>query len=176
MPRLACVKLMVGICAAAALVPSESGAQRRDSLPVAVGTTVRVILLERPVVRFVGPLAGQDSLRVLVSDRRAMSIVNIEWTAIETIEVRRPALTSSAAFGRGARVGAIVFGTVGLAATVAGVTWDLRGGCRESDNEYCWPGSLIVIPAYLLTVGGTVLGGVTGLMFRDRWHTVWRNH
>ena len=174
MPRLAWVKLMVGICAAAALVPSESGAQRRDSLPVAVGTTVRVILLERPVVRFVGPLAGQDSLRVLVDDRRAMSTVNIEWTAIETIEVRKRGLTSSQAFGRGARVGAIVFGTIGTAATIAGVAWDVRGGCRESNAEFCLPGSLIVIPAYLVTVGGTVLGGVAGLLVRDRWHTVWR--
>ena len=149
-------------------------AQRRDSLPVAAGARVRVILNERPIVRIIGPLVLADSAGVAV--RRPGAVVAAEWKDVESIEVFQRRLTNHEAFGRGARVGAIASGTVAVAGVVAAIVYDARGGCNHGDAaDYCIPATLIAVPlGYLFTVGGTLVGGSLGLMFREDWHTAWR--
>src|SRR5574338_1328727 len=137
-------------------------AQHRDSLAVAAGARVRLILNERPVVRIIGAYVGADSVHVLIRDRRAGAIVSTEWKDIESIDVFRWRLTNHEAFSRGAKVGAIAFGTIAVAGLVTAIVWDARGGCDNVD--YCIPATFIALPAgYLLTVGGTVVGGTLGL-------------
>jgi hypothetical protein len=164
--------VVAGWCAA----PDVAVAQRRDSLPVAVGARVRVILHERPTVRIIGALVADDWDRVLVNQEETGILVGVEWKDIESIEVFRRRLTHHQAFGRGARVGAVVFGTIAVVGVVAAVVSDARGGCnRDEGDEYCVPATIIAIPlGYLATVGGTVVGGAVGLLFQDNWHTVWR--
>jgi hypothetical protein len=158
---------------AATLVAPPLGAQRRDSLAVAVGARVRVILNERPTVRIIGAYVGADSTGVMVHDDRAEKLVATDWKDVESIEVFRRRLTNHEAFSRGARAGAIVFGTIAVAGLVTAIVWDARGGCENVD--YCVPATLVILPVgYLFTIGGTVLGGTLGLLFQDNWRTVWR--
>ena len=161
------------LVACSCAVPRGLGAQRRDALPVAVGARVRVILNERPTVRIIGGFVEDDSTRLLVKQTRTGMVVSVEWKDIESVDVFRRRLTNQEAFSRGARVGAIVFGTVAVAGLVTAIVWDARGGCDNVD--YCIPATVVVIPVgYLFTIGGTLVGGTLGLLFQDNWHTVWR--
>jgi hypothetical protein len=57
-----------------------------------------------------------------------------------------------------------------------GIVWDARATCENVDECYQHSGVVAaVVFGYLGTVAGTVLGGTTGLIARDRWRTVWRN-
>ena len=153
----------------------QLSAQRRDSLPVAVGARVRVILTERPVVRIVGAYVGADSARLTVHDERAGIPVGAEWREIESVELFRPGLTSGEAFGRGARAGAVIAGTLAVAGVAYGIVWDSRRTCDNVDECYPHSGVLgAVVLGYLGSVGGTIIGGTAGLLFRDRWKSVWR--
>jgi hypothetical protein len=168
------VHVAAAAIAALAVASSPALAQRRDSLAVAAGARVRVILYERPIVRIIGAYVGADSARVLVHDERADILVGAEWKDIEYIEVFRRRLTNHEAFGRGARVGAVAFGSIAIAGVVTAIVWDARGGCANSDAEFCIPATFLAVPlGYLVTVGGTLVGGSLGLLFQDNWRTVW---
>ena len=154
-------------------LPTSAIAQRLDSLAVALGTRVRVIVYERPPGKLVGPLVGKDSTRVYVDDDYSGRVMVAEWSSIRSIQVKRRNLLPSEAFARGARVGAIVFGTLGVGLVTYAIVWDAKGGCDNS--EYCIPATLLAVPlAYLGTIGGTVLSGTVGLLFDGSWRTVWR--
>lgn len=164
------VHVAAAAIAALAVAWSPALAQRRDSLAVAAGARVRVILYERPIVRIIGAYVGADSARVVVHDERAGILVGADWKDIESIEVFRRRLTNHEAFGRGARVGAIVFGTVAVAGIVTAIVADARGTC----DDICIPATFVAVPfGYLVTVGGTLVGGSLGLLFQDNWRTVW---
>lgn len=178
--RAAHVSLSIRFCLVGALfacwlaAPGTVSAQRRDSLAVAAGARVRVILHDRPVVRILGDFVGADSTRLLITDGRVGMLIDVEWKDVESISVFQRHLGGREAFGRGARVGAVVFGTIAAAGLVTAITWDARGGC--DDVDYCIPATLIVLPlGYLFTVTGTVVGGTFGLLFQDHWRTVWRS-
>ena len=167
------MRLLIGVVVASLVARPVEG-QRRDSLSVAAGARVRVILYERPMVRIIGSYVESGYTRMLVADERTGIVVGADWDEIELIEAFEKRLTRVDAFGRGARVGAIVFGAMSAAALVTAIVYDVRGYCDAAD-DVCIPASLVVlVEGGLLTIGGTIVGGTVGLLFRDRWRTVWR--
>jgi len=147
-------------------------AQRRADLAVAPSSRVRVMVSERPPGKVVGNFIGADSVALHVIDPSTGVVTAVTWSTVRTVEVRTRRRSARTAFGRGAKAGAIAFGTIAVLGVAYAVVWDLNDGCEGID--YCVPATLVAIPfGYLATVTGTALGGVVGLANRDRWQTVW---
>ena len=148
------------------------GAQRRADLAVAPSLRVRVMASERPPGKVVGSFLGADSIAVHVIDPSTGVVTAVNWSTVRTVEVRTRRRSASTAFARGAKAGAITFGTLAVLGIAYAVAWDLNDGCLGVD--YCIPATLVAIPmGYIGTVVGTALGGVAGLANRDRWETAW---
>jgi hypothetical protein len=125
---------------------------------------------ERPPGKAVGSFAGADSTAVYVIAGTGRPATAVPRAIVKSIEVSRRRLTATDAFGRGARVGAVVSGTLAAVLVAAAVAYDLNGECGECIP----PASVIAVPfGFALTVGGTAVGGVVALGFRDRWVRVW---
>jgi hypothetical protein len=145
------------------------GAQVVDSLNIPRDASVRVRLTGRPPITLSGRFVGSDSTSLQLGPQWNAPNAFARWETIRQVDVRvrRPA---SEAFGRGAPVGAIVFGALAVTAVAAAVTHDVRGNCGECIP----PASVIIVPVtYLFTIAGTVLGGVVALPFDYRWQRVW---
>lgn len=147
-------------------------AQRQADLAVARWSRVRVMVSERPPGKVVGEFVRADSIAVHVVESSTGAAVAIDWSTVRSIDARMSRRSARDAFGRGARAGAIIFGTIAVLGVGYAIAWDLNDGCEGI--EYCIPATLVAIPfGYLLTVGGTVVGGVAGLANRDSWRSVW---
>jgi hypothetical protein len=146
-------------------------AQRQDSLAVAVGARIRVIMdpSTPPPGWMIGRYAGSDvgSLRIaLPPDGDAFSI---PWSEIASVEVSRSQRTGGEAFMRGAAYGVAIFGSISLVGIGAAAIYDMSGRC----GDCILPASAFVVPAgVVFTAGGALLGGLIGAGFRDRWERV----
>jgi hypothetical protein len=169
------ILLILAVAVSSAVTATPLAAQRRADLAVARWSRVRVMVSERPPGKVVGEFVGADSIAVHVVDPSTGMAVAIDWSTVRSIDVRVGRRSARDAFGRGAQAGAIIFGTIAVLGIGYAIAWDLNDGCEGRD--YCIPATLVAIPfGYLLTVGGTVVGGVAGLANRDRWRTLWPPH
>jgi len=170
MRRIAAVAALVQLVAIAPLA-HPLGAQRQDSLPVAVGARIRVIMdpSTPPPGWMIGRFAGSDvgSLRIaLAPDGDAFPI---PWSEIASVEVSRSQRTGGEAFLRGVAYGVAIFGSISLVGIGAAVVYDMSGRC----GDCLLPASAFVVPAgVVFTAGGALLGGLIGAGFRDRWERV----
>ena len=162
----------IALVLVASINTTSLGAQRRADLAVAPSSRIRVMVSERPPGKVVGTFLGADSIAVHVIDPATGVVIAVHWSSVRTVEVRTRRRSASTAFARGAKAGAITFGTLAALGIAYAVAWDLNDGCEGI--EYCIPATLVAIPlGYIGTVAGTALGGVVGLANRDRWETAW---
>jgi hypothetical protein len=166
---IARVGVALAAIVSACLVAAPLSGQVVDSLTIPRETYVRVRLKGRPPITLSGRFVGSDSTGLQLGGQWNAPSAVAKWENIRGVDVR-VRRSASEAFGRGARVGAIVSGTLAVAAVAAAVTYDVRGDCGECIP----PASIIIVPAsYLLTIAGTVLGGVVAIPFDYRWQRVW---
>ena len=157
-----------------AVIASTSIGSRLDAqcLPVErlpAGRRVRVQMTDRPPGSVTGLIASADSTSLEIARDGSGLTYRVRLEQATRIDVSRERRTRLQAFGRGARVGALVTGALGLVATAGAVYYDLH-----SDQESFVPATLVIGVASIgLTAGGTLLGGVIGLGNRDRWERVW---
>lgn len=152
---------------AALTVTSESAAQRANQLPV--GARVRVRQGIEPSRTVTGVLVRADSLGLTVAPRDGAPARTIPAAEITRLERYLGTRSTGAAFGRGAARGALV--GVSLSAMLMGLALvhEQRDRCGDCMITAPMAAAIVAVP---LTVGSSVLGGLFGLGFRERWARV----
>jgi hypothetical protein len=155
--------LLAGIAGAA----QSASAQHRDSLSIPFRKVVRIHTSGAQPNKLTGRYGGSASSGVIIISNQHASI-GVPWDEIRRIDVqarRRPVES----FGRGARVGAIISGSLAAVIIVAGVVYDLQP-CADC----MMPASVFTIPVgFVGTIGGTILGGLIAIPVDYRWQPVW---
>ena len=171
MLRISAFVAVVQLVAVAQLA-QPLGAQRQDSLPIAAGARIRVILNPStpPPGWMIGRFARMDIGVLHMSLPPDEGIFPVPLSEIVSVEVSRSQRTGGEAFMRGAAYGAAIFGAISLAGIGAAAVYDMSGKCDD-----CFiPATAFAVPAgAMLTFGGSFIGGLIGSGFRDRWERVY---
>lgn len=147
------------------------GAQHRDSLAVAVGARIRVVMVPStpPPGWMIGRFAGTDDVSLRMSLPPDEGVFPIPWSEIASLEVSRSQRTGGEAFMRGVAYGAAIFGAISLVGIGAAAVYDMSGKC----GDCILPLTAFAVPAgAMVTLGGSLVGGLVGSGFRDRWERV----
>ena len=170
MPRTTAFVALIQLLAAVHLA-QPLGAQREDSLPVAVGARIRVVMVPStpPPGWMIGRFASSDGVTLRMSLPPDESVFPVPWAEIVSLDVSRSQRTGAEAFMHGAKYGAAIFGAVSLVGIGAAAIYDESGKC----SDCMIPATAFAVPAgVLLTLGGSFVGGLIGSGFRDRWERV----
>lgn len=150
------------------LVPTSAAhAQRIDVLPA--GARVRVYPRVRPPLVVQGTVVRADSGVLTLAVGRRRTTRELAAGDIHRIEQLVGRRSVGSALGRGALRGALVGAGIGVLATGITAVAERRDPCDE-----CFIPMTAAVGAasVAFTMATTAVGGVVGLLRRDRWETV----
>jgi len=151
--------------ALALATPVAAPVAAQQAAPLPAGARVRAFLRNPPTDQVVGVVVRTDSVLLVVRPDHGSAPITLGWDAVRRLDVSRGRRSRAGAFGHGAAIGAIVGGTIALAATGAAAIYDSRSHC-----DCIIPASLVVgVAGAGFTVLTTATGGAIGLAHRDRW-------